>query len=60
MVTTPRLAPFGVQITLAGSLLESTGGSVLANAEVRLRKPRPVLARADPAQQKKHKKNSAN
>ncbi len=28
--------------------------------EFRLRKPRPVLARADPAQQKKHKKNSAN
>ena len=28
--------------------------------EFRLRKPRPVLARADPARQKKHKKNSAN
>ena len=28
--------------------------------EFRLRKPRPVLARADPAWQKKHKKNSAN
>jgi transposase len=28
--------------------------------EFRLRKPRPVLARADPVQQKKHKKNSAN
>jgi len=27
--------------------------------DFRLRKPRPVLARADPAQQKKHKKNSA-
>jgi transposase len=26
----------------------------------RLRKPRPVLARADPGRQKKHKKNSAN
>jgi transposase len=26
--------------------------------EFRLRKPRPVLARADPARQKKHKKNS--
>ena len=25
--------------------------------EFRLRKPRPVLARADPARQKKHKKN---
>jgi transposase len=28
--------------------------------EFRLRKPRPVLARADPARQKKHKKNSEN
>lgn len=28
--------------------------------EFRLRKPRPVLARADPARQKKHKKNSAS
>lgn len=28
--------------------------------EFRLRKPRPVLARADPARQKKHKKNSGN
>ena len=28
--------------------------------EFRLRKPRPVLARADPARQRKHKKNSAN
>ena len=28
--------------------------------EFRLRKPRPVLARADPVRQKKHKKNSAN
>jgi len=28
--------------------------------EFRLRKPRPLLARADPARQKKHKKNSAN
>jgi len=28
--------------------------------EFRLRKPRPVLARADPARHKKHKKNSAN
>ena len=28
--------------------------------EFRLRKPRPVLARADPEQQKKHKKNSAS
>jgi transposase len=28
--------------------------------EFRLRKPRPVLARADPARQKAHKKNSAN
>lgn len=28
--------------------------------EFRLRKPRPVLARADPARQKKYKKNSAN
>lgn len=28
--------------------------------EFRLRKPRPVLAGADPARQKKHKKNSAN
>jgi transposase len=27
--------------------------------EFRLRKPRPVLAKADPARQKKHKKNSA-
>lgn len=27
--------------------------------EFRLRKPRPVLARADPARQRKHKKNSA-
>jgi hypothetical protein len=26
--------------------------------EFRLRKPRPVLARADPVRQKKHKKNS--
>jgi transposase len=28
--------------------------------EFRLRKPRPVLARADPARQKTHKKNSAS
>jgi transposase len=28
--------------------------------EFRLRKPRPVLARADPRRQKKHKKNSAS
>jgi transposase len=28
--------------------------------EFRLRKPRPVLARADPVRQKKHKKNFAN
>jgi transposase len=28
--------------------------------DFRLRKPRPVLARADPARQKKHKKNSAS
>jgi transposase len=28
--------------------------------EFRLRKPRPVLARADPARQKAHKKNSAS
>ena len=28
--------------------------------EFRLRKPRPVLARADPVRQKKHKKNSAS
>jgi transposase len=28
--------------------------------DFRLRKPRPVLARADPGRQKKHKKNSAN
>ena len=28
--------------------------------EFRLRKPRPVLARADPGRQKKHKKNSAS
>jgi len=28
--------------------------------EFRLRKPRPLLAKADPARQKKHKKNSAN
>ena len=28
--------------------------------EFRLRKPRPLLARADPARQKKHKKNSEN
>jgi transposase len=28
--------------------------------EFRLRKPRPVLARADPARQKSHKKNSAS
>lgn len=28
--------------------------------DFRLRKPRPLLARADPAQQKVHKKNSAN
>lgn len=28
--------------------------------EFRLRKPRPVLARADPARQKRHKKNSGN
>jgi hypothetical protein len=28
--------------------------------EFRLRKPHPVLARADPARQKKHKKNSAS
>lgn len=28
--------------------------------EFRLRKPRPVLARADPARQKTHKKNSEN
>lgn len=28
--------------------------------EFRLRKPRPLLARADPVRQKKHKKNSAN
>ena len=28
--------------------------------EFRLRKPRPVLAKADPARQKAHKKNSAN
>ena len=28
--------------------------------EFRLRKPRPLLARADPIRQKKHKKNSAN
>jgi transposase len=28
--------------------------------EFRLRQPRPVLARADPVRQKKHKKNSAN
>ena len=28
--------------------------------EFRLRKPRPVLARADPERQKKHKKNSAS
>jgi len=28
--------------------------------EFRLRKPRPILARADPARQKKHKKNSEN
>ena len=28
--------------------------------EFRLRKPRPLLAKADPARQKKHKKNSEN
>jgi transposase len=28
--------------------------------EFRLRKPRPVLARADPVRQKAHKKNSRN
>jgi len=28
--------------------------------DFRLRKPRPVLAKADPARQKKHKKNSKN
>lgn len=28
--------------------------------EFRMRKPRPVLAKADPARQKKHKKNSEN
>ena len=28
--------------------------------EFRLRKPRPVLARADPTRQKRHKKNSGN
>ena len=28
--------------------------------EFRLRKPRPVLAKADPARQKKHKKNFEN
>ena len=28
--------------------------------DFRLRKPRPLLARADPARQKAHKKNSAN
>ena len=33
---------------------------LLRQLEFRLRKPRPVLARADPARQKKHKKNSGS
>ena len=33
---------------------------ILPWVEFRLRKPRPVLAGADPARQKKHKKNSEN
>lgn len=33
---------------------------LLRQFDFRLRKPRPVLARADPVRQKRHKKNSAN
>ncbi len=33
---------------------------IFRQLDFRLRKPRPVLAKADPAKQKAHKKNSAN
>src|SRR6202049_2447325 len=44
--------------TYGGQLVVRQCQRLFGQFEFRLRKPRPVLARADPVRQKKHKKNS--